>query len=76
MRGAGKNQEKKIPEFPIRVRVLLESEKKKKKEKKGKKEGKKEKTGGGSPRARPNYRLASVSRFTGSNALLLSSFYR
>jgi hypothetical protein len=73
MRGAGKNQEKKIPEFPIRVRVLLESEKK---EKKGKKEGKKEKKGGGSPRARPNYRLASVSRFTGSNALLIKKNYR
>jgi hypothetical protein len=44
MRGAQQNQEKKIPEFPIRVRVLLESEKK---EKRGKKEGKKKKKRGG-----------------------------
>ena len=44
--------------------------------KKGEKRGKKEEKKRGSPRARPNYRSACVSRFHGSNALLLSSFYR
>ena len=46
------------------------------KNKKGEKRGKKEEKKRGSPRARPNYRSACVSRFHGSNALLLSSFYR
>jgi hypothetical protein len=73
MRGAEKNQGKTIPEYALLVRLLLESEKK---EKKGKKSEKKEEKKRGSPRARPNYRSACVSRFHGSNALLLSSFYR
>ena len=72
MRGAEENKEKQIYGGRILVRLLLESEKRKKGEKRGKKEEKKR----GSPRARPNYRSASVSRFHGSNALLLSSFYR
>ena len=73
MSGAKQKQEKKITEFPRGFRGLLESEKK---GKKGKKRGKKEEKKRGGPRARPNYRSACVSRFHGSNALLLSSFYR
>ena len=41
MRGAEQNKEKKIPEYAILVRLLLESEKREKRGKKGKKKEKK-----------------------------------